>query len=187
MDQILLTPTLTSVFSQLYCDLKDKKSEWQSNLLVLMSLLGDKALHIVLADDDEDDRDLFTEAMHEIAPNVRITTVVNGSKLMSKLNGTGELPDVIFLDLNMPQKNGIECLEELRGSDKYRNIPVVIYSTSASHHQIEQTYNSGANLYIQKPQHFEGIKTLLRKMLSLDPQEYLPRPARSKFVMHDAS
>ena len=180
----LSQPPLTLYFSQFYQHLKEKSTDRVSSLLILMALLGDKELHFYLADDDEDDKELFIEALHDVAPKVKITDVSNGTALMKKLSESGaDLPDMIFLDLNMPQKNGIECLEELRGNKKFNKIPIIIYSTSVNLNQIDQTYKKGANLYVQKPQHFSGIKNLLHKMLSLRPAEYLIQPHFSKFVL----
>jgi DNA-binding NarL/FixJ family response regulator len=169
-------PQLNVVFNQFYCALKEKKEDLSSHLIVLLSLLGDKDLNIWIADDDADDRELFAEAMSDIAPNV---------KVMQYLSDPGtDLPDTIFLDLNMPQKSGLECLEELRGMAKFKNVAIVIYSTSANPTQIDETYKIGANLYIQKPSQFDGIKSLLHKMLSLQPDDYFPQPSRSKFVLN---
>jgi CheY-like chemotaxis protein len=76
------------------------------------------------------------------------------------------LPELIFLDLNMPRKNGLECLKEIRSSEKFSKIPIAIYSTSASKNDIEETFRNGANVYIKKPSDFNILKQLLAKVLS---------------------
>lgn len=86
------------------------------------------ATHILLADDDTDDCLFFKDALEELALSVTLTTVRDGVELMRHLS-TQVLPDVIFLDLNMPRKNGYECLTEIKLNAKLATIPVVVYST----------------------------------------------------------
>lgn len=120
-------------------------------------------LHIMLADDDEDDRLFFKEAFEEVKVEHRITTFVDGVQLMNHLmQPENQLPDIIFLDLNMPRKSGVECLKEIRADERLKEITVAIYSTSSSEQDIEDTFVSGANVYIRKPNDF----TMLKKVLS---------------------
>lgn len=120
-------------------------------------------LHIMLADDDEDDRLFFKEAFDEVKVDHSITTFVDGVQLMNHLmQPENPLPDIIFLDLNMPRKSGVECLKEIRADKRLKEITVAIYSTSSSEQDIEDTFVSGANVYIRKPNDF----TMLKKVLS---------------------
>lgn len=83
--------------------------------------MGNNVLYILLADDDADDRLFFKEAMEEINSDTLVSFVNDGSQLMYFLNQTGILmPHIIFLDLNMPVKNGMECLKEIRANDKFK-------------------------------------------------------------------
>jgi CheY-like chemotaxis protein len=142
-----------------------------------------KSFTIFLADDDADDRFLFQEAVAE-SENILLTTMKDGLELMRKLtNGPGRLPDAIFLDLNMPFKNGHECLREIKDNAALKNIPVVIYSTSTNRMQIESVYKDGANLYIPKPDSFSKLKSIIQKIFTLDWQEYTPQPAKENFVL----
>ena len=107
---------------------------------------------ITLADDDEDDRLLFTDAFEELKINTVVSTFNNGQFLMDFLNNPESvLPHIIFLDLNMPIKNGIECLKEIKQNERLKNIAIAIYSTSSSDDDIENTFVLGANVYIKKP------------------------------------
>ena len=86
---------------------------------------------ITLADDDEDDRLLFTDAFDELKINTVVNTFNNGQLLMDHLNNPESvLPHIIFLDLNMPIKNGMECLAEIKQNDRFKDIAIAIYSTS---------------------------------------------------------
>jgi len=87
--------------------------------------------YILLLDDDTDDVDLFRDVLDEIPLSTRLEVVNNGVHLLQKLaDKHAPLPDVIFLDLNMPRENGFECLSEIRKNEKLRDLPVVIYSTT---------------------------------------------------------
>ncbi|MDB5228930.1 MAG: response regulator with Che-like receiver domain [Bacteroidota bacterium] len=138
---------------------------------------------ILLADDDADDRFLFKEAVDE-TKDVVLVTVKDGMELMNKLTkANGELPDAIFLDLNMPFKNGHECLREIKDNEKLKSIPVIIYSTSTNKAQIDSTYKDGANLYIPKPDSFSLLKKIVEKVFMLEWKEYKPQPSKDKFVL----
>jgi CheY-like chemotaxis protein len=125
------------------------------------------SLMILLADDDESDQLLFKEAFGELKMKSVVHTVNNGMQLMDYLTKQdAALPHLIFLDLNMPRKNGLECLKEIRCNEKFKEIPIAIYSTSSSKKDIEETFRNGANLYIRKPSDFSILKQLLAKAVS---------------------
>ena len=119
----------------------------------------EKGLYIMLADDDSDDRFFFSEVLEEYK-HVALESIEDGVKLMNALNSRAKLPDLIFLDLNMPGKNGVECLSEIRQQDKLKDIPVIIFSTSSSKKDIDETFDLGANLYITKPHSFKVLKNI---------------------------
>lgn len=120
-------------------------------------------IHILLADDDEGDRLIFGEAMGELELNLKVQTVNNGMQLIEYLTKSTILPHLVFLDLNMPRKNGLECLKEIRSNERFAAISIAIYSTSASEKDIEETFLNGANVYIKKPNNFATLKQLLHK------------------------
>ena len=121
-------------------------------------------LLILLADDDKDDRLFFTEAFSELKIKTIIEIVNDGVELMQWLNEKQEhLPHLLFLDLNMPRKNGLECLKEIQSNEKLKNIPVAIYSTSDHKKDMEETFRNGANVYITKPFDFNTLKLVLEK------------------------
>jgi DNA-binding response OmpR family regulator len=141
---------------------------------------------IILADDDPDDRLLFKDAIGEISKEIAIHTLAGGVELMSHLNElTNPLPDLIFLDLNMPRKNGFECLEEIRNTHRLKNLCVIIYSTSSQFKDILETLNKGANLYFTKPYNFQELVTRLQKIFSLNWDEFKPPGNIDKFVLSD--
>ncbi len=127
--------------------------------------------YIILADDDEDDRMLFTDAFDELKISTKVQTFKDGAELMSYLNSDeAVLPEILFLDLNMPKKNGIECLKEIKSNNRLVNIAIAIYSTSSSEEHIEETFVKGANIYIKKPNDFNALKKVLQDVVTMNWQ-----------------
>ena len=121
-------------------------------------------LYILLADDDEADRLIFKEAFSEMKIKTVIHTVNDGVQLMDWISkNSNNLPNLLFLDLNMPKKNGFECLKEIRKNESLNEISIAIYSTSSSAKDIEETFLNGANIYIHKPNNFNELKAVLEK------------------------
>ncbi len=173
---------LILALSAFFRELKNKGGVNYDTLSLIENLTGSNhQLDILIADDDEDDKELFEEAVAAISPRITVTTVGDGKELMKKLY-TSSLPDLIFLDLNMPSKNGFECLSEIRSVLKFKEIPVLIYSTTANPDQIESTYMQGATFYIQKPSSYKEIIKLLQKIFSFSAQQFCS-PLRKEFVL----
>ena len=149
-----------------------------------MSSVYTPAKLIFLADDDEDDCMLFEEALREVSSGIQLTMARDGGHLMRILDDTvPPPPDVIFLDLNMPNKNGFECLEEIKMSPRFKNIPVVIFSTSAQAEAVERVYEKGANYYICKPGTFFLLKKAIMHVLSINWQAVRSRPSKEEFIL----
>ncbi|MEO5995368.1 MAG: response regulator [Chitinophagaceae bacterium] len=139
---------------------------------------------IFLADDDVDDCTLFEDALREISSTTHLTTANDGIELMEILeNRVPPKPDVIFLDLNMPRKNGFECLEEIKQTSRFSNIPVVIFSTSSQKETVNEVYKKGANYYICKPGSFAKLKSAIQQILTVDFNENDGQPPREKFLL----
>ncbi len=127
----------------------------------------EKPLKIILADDDEADRLLFKDAFNELDLGITIEIVNGGMELMDLLHRTEteDLPQVLFLDINMPQKTGMDCLKEIRAENRFREVSIAIYSTSSSEKDMDETYIHGANVYIHKPNSFQKLKKVLEKAI----------------------
>jgi CheY-like chemotaxis protein len=138
-----------------------------------------------LADDDDDDRLLFEDALRELSMDTSLIMATDGVDLMEKLQGTvPPPPSVIFLDINMPRKNGFECLTEMKQIEKFRAIPVVIFSTSNEDSTIDRTYRQGANFYIHKPRSFEKLKSAIQQIIAIDWNLQTMQPSKEKYVLH---
>jgi CheY-like chemotaxis protein len=141
-------------------------------------------LQIVLADDDADDRSLFREAVMKISAGTELVTVEDGQELMDYLDDIEHPPPphIIFLDINMPCKTGDVCLKEIRTREKFRNVPIVMFSTSSHPPDINESYESGANMYVSKSVFFEDEVSILKKIISTDWKAYIPKPPKNNFV-----
>lgn len=121
---------------------------------------------VILVDDDEDDRFLFKEAFQGLKLNTELALFENGQEFIDYLGTTTDgLPEIVFLDLNMPLINGLECLRHLRKFDKFKDIFVAIYSTSSSEKDMRDTLRHGANIYIQKPNNFTTLTNVIDRAL----------------------
>tara|TARA_R110002049_G_scaffold113956_1_gene264849 strand:+ start:519 stop:968 length:450 start_codon:yes stop_codon:yes gene_type:complete len=132
---------------------------------------NDDYIRIALADDDADDRLFFEEAFEELKIKSKVSTFNDGDDLMDYLNNeSSNLPNLLFLDLNMPRMSGMECLTEIKENPKFKNIAIAIYSTSASDEDVENTFVKGANIYIKKPNDFEVLKKILSEVVTINWQ-----------------
>jgi CheY-like chemotaxis protein len=127
-------------------------------------------LHIVLAEDDQDDRLLFERVFNHVRINHTLKMCEDGQELMEYLHNTDEKPHIIFLDLNMPKKSGLECLEEIRRNKNLHDITVAIYSTSSIEATIEEAFILGSNVYIKKPNEFSELKKILTEVIYINWQ-----------------
>lgn len=139
---------------------------------------------LLLADDDTDDCLFFREALDELKLSNTLQTVGDGVELMSYLyQNINQLPHVLFLDLNMPRKDGMECLSEIKSNNQLQQLPVVIISTSLNAEVVNLLYQKGAHYYIRKPGEFSKLKNMVNEAIIRTSQNSSPQPARADFVL----
>ncbi|HLA54489.1 MAG TPA: response regulator [Flavobacterium sp.] len=130
--------------------------------------------HILLADDDADDRQFFSEAISELRMEHKLSLFKDGKELMDYLEHPdtqeADVPHILFLDLNMPCKTGLDCLQEIRANSKFKDLSIAIYSTSSSEKDIEETFIGGANIYIKKPNDFSKLKKVIKDVVNINWQ-----------------
>jgi CheY-like chemotaxis protein len=122
--------------------------------------------HILIADDDEDDRLLLSEAFAATGNDIKLAFAENGLEVLESLKENKVSPKVILLDLNMPRKNGMQVLQELKGNPDYRSIPVIIFSTSEVQEQIKECYQLGASTFIVKPGNFAALVSIAQMIIA---------------------
>ena len=143
-------------------------------------------LKIILAEDDKDDQELFMEALDATNVPSEVTTVENGQELLNALKDPDEPnPDIVFIDINMPVKGGKQALAEIKSDKELKDIPAVMLSTSNHPRDIEETFNKGANLYVQKPSSFSGFILVLKKVFVLHWTKALLDPVKNIFFVSE--
>lgn len=149
--------------------------------IISMKMVSLKVLKVLFVDDDTDELYLFNEALEQSELPIILTRAHDGNQLLNELK-CGRVPDIILVDINMPYKDGIEALDDIRANDDYKNIFIIIYSISADKASIKKAYDMGADLYLVKPQDFDGMLSVVKKVYSIDWANFT-RPARDKFVL----
>lgn len=142
--------------------------------------------NLLLADDDIDDCIFFKEALEDIDLESSLVTVNDGVELMEYLSKNEDnLPDILFLDLNMPRKTGYDCLSEIRACEKFKSLPVIVFSTSYDQEIVNLLFERGAHHYIRKPAEFQKLKRLLHKVITLTCSDEKPPQAKEHFVLNN--
>jgi CheY-like chemotaxis protein len=121
---------------------------------------------IFVVDDDPDDKEIFAEAIKRVDPTIQCFTAADGGDALQKLNDALIIPDLIFLDLNMPRVDGRQFLVEMKKDSRFSQIPVIIYSTSAMKRDIDETIQLGASLFLQKPSDMKELCKALAGIIS---------------------
>ena len=144
------------------------------------------SIKVLYAEDDPDDREFFADSLHTVKSDASLTLVEDGKELLAHLSESGTIPpDFIFIDINMPNINGKECLKKIRKNTRLKHVPVIILSTSSHPRDIEETFSYGANLYVKKPSDFKLHMKFLKKIFDLDWSELPLPPDKDKFVWNE--
>ena len=120
--------------------------------------------HCLLIDDDKDDCEIFSLTVAAIHEGVRMDAITEASEALAMLEGEGVAPDIIFLDLNMPKMNGLDCLRQIRQMEGLGRVPVIIYSTSTNPRDMEQARRDGATDYLIKPVSIASLRQELSRI-----------------------
>ena len=142
-------------------------------------------ISIILAEDDEDDRLFFKDALLGLTIPTHLTTVNDGEQLMRHLSGSENgLAHVLFLDINMPLKNGVDCLVEIKNDKRFNTLPIIIFSTSFDKDVVNKLHELGANYYMRKPGGFLRLQEIIERSLNLMLTTGLEQPTKEKFVLN---
>ena len=121
---------------------------------------------IFVAEDDPDDQFLLTTVFEEIGVDIELRFFEHGGKLLAAMASESVMPNLILLDLNLPQVDGKESLSSLKQNSKWRNVPVVVYTTSKSESDVNEVYAMGANSYIVKPARYDELIETMRTLVN---------------------
>lgn len=143
-----------------------------------------KKINILLADDDQADCLLFKDAIEELPVSASLTIVHNGEQVIEELTKKGnKLPDVLFLDLNMPRKNGFASLGLIKRNTELQNLPVIIFSTASDEKTVKNVFRDAAHYYICKPADFLQLKKVIYEALTLITQKNNSLPLEENFMI----
>lgn len=141
---------------------------------------------IFLTDDDDDDRMFFSEVLEEISTQTKLKLFHDGQQLMDYLLLPNTLlPDLLLLDLNMPRKNGMQCLCEIRNNPILKDLFIAIYSTSSAEKDIKETFANGANIYLNKPSSISKLREMVEKVLELDFEHHNSNLSKKTFLFRN--
>jgi CheY-like chemotaxis protein len=139
---------------------------------------------ILLADDNNDDCLLFKEALKELPVSSHLSIVHDGDQLMEQLTQKEtKLPDVLFLDLHMPRKNGFASLGAIKRNTELQQLPVIILSSVSEQESVKNVFRDAAHYYICKPANFSQLKKVIYEALILITQKNNPLPDKESFII----
>lgn len=137
--------------------------------------------NVLLAEDDQDDVLIFELALNKLPILVKLRHARDGEMLFELLRQ--QIPDIIFLDVRMPCRDGVSCIVDIRKNSEYNNIPVIMYSSNRGSKYIDEAYSSGANFYILKGNSIHELAEKLKKIFSVDWKNYMYYPPKAEFIL----
>jgi CheY-like chemotaxis protein len=142
----------------------------------------DEIQDILIAEDDIDDFEVLQDVLKNLSLKLIVNRAENGDILMKVIHE--KVPDMLFLDLVLPCKNGKTCIQEIRADKKFDNLPIIVYSTVRDPDSIEFCFRAGSNLYVHKPDTYSGIIEAIRKIFSVNWKTMRYYPSRAEFVLN---
>jgi CheY-like chemotaxis protein len=136
--------------------------------------------NVILAEDDVDDQNIFQIALQEVDPMIKLQFASNGNQLLELLQASK--PDMVFLDLEMPYKNGLECLVEIRNNATISRLPVIVFSSTTKQSNIQTAYEMGAHLFFIKPPVYKDYLFSIKSILNLKWQS--PEEVREQYCVN---
>jgi DNA-binding response OmpR family regulator len=140
---------------------------------------------LILVDDDLDEVFIFELALDSVGFKGKLRHAEDGQKLFILLGH--RTPDIIFLDINMPCKDGVSCIMEVRRNPLFNSVPVIMYTSWKRQQDIEDSYSRGANFYVTKAGTIGELEKKLGLILSIDWKAFVYLPTRSEFVIGEVS
>jgi response regulator RpfG family c-di-GMP phosphodiesterase len=137
---------------------------------------------VLVADDDIDDFEVLRLAIHEVGADIRVSRAENGDILLGLIGE--KVPDLLFLDIHMPCRDGKSCIREIRNNHKFDNLPVIVYSGNQDTNLINFFYRYRANHYVCKPASYDELADVVRKIFSTRKETMLEATAQHEFVLN---
>jgi DNA-binding response OmpR family regulator len=141
----------------------------------------EKRKDVLLAEDDHDDVDIFKTAAKGITIPIKLRVAHDGNALFVELKKA--IPNMLFLDIHMPCKDGISCILQIRKNRKYDRMPVVMLSSNTHKDYIDKSYRYGANYYVIKPLSITAFTERIQHVLSREWDKEFLYPSREEFLL----
>lgn len=136
---------------------------------------------VVLAEDDKDDVLIFELAVERARILINLRHAIDGDELFRLLKES--IPDIIFLDINMPCKDGITCIAEIRQNPEYNHVPVIMYTSYNHSQRVEAAYKNGANFYLLKNESIVELAENLKRIFTVEWKRYMYYPPINQFIV----
>ena len=136
-----------------------------------------------MLEDDKDDISFFKDAIKSVSEISTVTVVQNCDELFSIIELDTHF-DLVFMDINLPLVDGKTCLRKLKSFEKFKDIPVIMFTGSSTQTDVEESYESGAHYHVVKPYAYINYVESLKTVLSKDWKIAQPRPSKEQFVVN---
>lgn len=141
-------------------------------------------LNVVTADDDEGNIIFFKNIFKDLKIGIKSQYFSNGGNLMNYLESNGAIiPEVIFIKYNIPGKNSMECLEEIKMNPRFSHIVFAVYADQISESEIEDIFVKGANIFMRKPETYEGLKKAVTEIITINWQYHTSGLNKDNFIL----
>lgn len=143
--------------------------------------MKENSTHVLIGEDDDDDFTIFSSVISDLPFDILLTRAENGNIVIKLIDQSN--PDILFLDILLPQKDGRKCIQEIRANKKYDSLPIIVYTSLSDLDNVEFFYRCGANLYVIKPSSFAELKSALEKIFAIDWKKVMYYPPLGQFVL----
>lgn len=140
-------------------------------------------LHVLLAEDEAEEKDFFIQGLKNLNLSYQISWAKNCAELFAILETEPHI-DLVLVDLDIPGKNGKECLKEIKSHEKYKSIPVIVMTVSKNLTDINEVFENGAHYYAIKPYSETNYIETLRQIFSIDWKMPQPIPEKKHFIIN---
>lgn len=141
-------------------------------------------LNVVIADDDEGNIIFFKNIFKDLKIGIKSQCFSNGEDLMNYLESNGAIiPEVIFIKYTIPGKNSMECLQEIKMNPRFSNIVFAVYADQISESEIEDIFVNGANIFMRKPETYEGLKKAVTEIITINWQYHTSGLNKDNFIL----
>lgn len=160
---------------------EEKLKVWQQ---ILKCSMNREFLNVIVTDNDENTLVFFKSIIKSLKISIKVQCFTNGKDMMEYLNNNDAVvPEIVFIKYTIPDKNSMECIEEIKLNPKFSNMVTAIYSEPIPESEIEDIFVKGTHIYMKKPETFEGLKKVLTEIITINWQYHTSGLNKENFIM----